>query len=610
MRQPIQLLCSLFLAALIGAGGPGNLTPVMAAPAGGGIRSRAIVLPAGRSTKLSFQRLKRVELIEPELLEVIVASLHELSIYGKKGGTTTVFVWDSAGMHQIEVTVTSPSAADTTAENLRRVLGPRLTYTVSGDKVLVVEGQLPLEEAERAHSILQAAASGEVQVLDLVRVEGTQGPASLAAATALQKMLGEELQYLVWNDRTLLVQGTVGTEAELARVNKVLTAAESKELKIVNMVEYEESQARPPVEEIAQAVGEQFRVWRVQGQTVAVDGIVESKAELENIDKVLQAFATRAKVLNLVQVLEPRPTINEDVALMQNALGNSLQVRPLGSEALAVEGMVANADELLRVQALMASVPVHYKVVDGLRVATPDKIQVMIHARVVEVSRGKMARYGANWGQLATRNNEIVFVDQPVLMQAEGGVRSALTIGAQLEALAQQNVARVLAEPNLLLDDGAEGEILVGGEIPVPIAQPGGGGVATVTVEWKTFGVHLKVKADVLPSGEKVQLRVMPEVSSLDYANAVTLTGFVLPAVRTRKADTQVTMPSGNTLLIGGLLSSEDARTVRSIPLISKIPIIGELFKRREFISGESELVFIITPEIMDVADKDPGEEQ
>jgi Flp pilus assembly secretin CpaC len=597
-------LRSLLLVAVLWPAVTGTVAPVAASPDSGSSRSRsrAIVLPVGRSIMLNFQRMKRVEVIEPALLEVIVASLNDLSVYGKKAGGTTLFVWDNLGMHQIEVTVTAPSAAELAAENLRRILGPRLSYTISGEKVLVVEGSLPLEEAERAHTILKAASSEGVQVLDLVRVEGTQGPASLAAATALQKMLGEHLQYLVWNDKTLLVQGTVGTQAELERVNKVLEAAGNKDLKIVNMVEYEESQARPPVEEIAQAVGDQYRVWRVQGRTVAVDGVVSSKAELENLDKLIKAFSGRANVLNLVQVVEPKPTINDDLALMQSALGNTLMVRPLGNEALVVEGTVASDEELKRLRALVASVPVNYKVVDALRVATPDKKQVIIHARVVDINRGKLSRLGVNWGQIAVKNNEIVFIDQPWLAQAEGGAGTVFNIGAQVEALAQQNYARILAQPNLLVDDGAQATILVGGEIPIPVAQTGGGGLATVTVEWKTFGIGLHVEPNILPSGDKLQLKVQPEVSSLDFSNAVTIGGFVLPAMRSRKASTQVTMPSGNTLLIAGLLSSEDAKAVRSLPLISKIPVIGELFKRKEFQTGQSELVIMITPEIVDVS--------
>jgi pilus assembly protein CpaC len=205
-----------------------------------------------------------------------------------------------------------------------------------------------------------------------------------------------------------------------------------------------------------------------------------------------------------------------------------------------------------------------------------------------------------NWGQLEFLNDGTVrFVDQPWLIRAERGVDNVLDFGAQVEALTSQNYAQVLSEPNLLVDDGGEAEIQVGGEIPVPISQPGGGGVSTVTVEWKPFGVLLKIQPTILEDGEKINLKLSPEVSSLDFGNAVTLGGFVIPALRKRTATTVVTMADGNTLVIGGLLQTDDVSTVRAIPLLSKIPIIGELFKRREKQRTESELIISVTPEIV-----------
>ena len=124
--------------------------------------------------------------------------------------------------------------------------------------------------------------------------------------------------------------------------------------------------------------------------------------------------------------------------------------------------------------------------------------------------------------------------------------------------------------------------------------------MGTVTVEWKTFGVKLDIEPSILEGGQRINLKVGPEVSSLDYGNAVTIGGFVLPAMRSRRATTVVTVGNGQTLLIAGLLQSQDTKVVRKIPLIGDIPIIGELFKRREFQTGQNELVIMVTPEIVE----------
>ncbi len=562
---------------------------------------RTMVLPVGRSVLLHFNRMKRVEVIEPEKVEVVVASLHDLSVYGRQEGDTTVYVWDKLGVHQIEVTITAPAPAETLVTDLRRVLGNRLTYTPSGDRVVVVEGVLPPAEADRAHQIIKATTTGEVQVVDLVRPEGTADSLAVQTAEALRRVLGEDLEYVVWNDKTVLVRGALGDQARLEQNRKVLEAATTSDVRIVDLMEYEEPQAVPPVEEIANAVGDRFQVWRVQGRTVAVDGTVASRAELDNLNKILQAFDTQAKVINLVQVVEPKPTINEYQALVQAALGDSIQVQPLNGNALVIKGNLATPEALADVRNLLANLDVDYQLIDTLRVAPAEKRRVLVRVRVIDVNRTEMEKLGVEHGQIAVdvASGALEFVTQPFWTWLEGGVDNVFDFGAQVDALVQNNLAKVLSEPNLLVDDGAQADILVGGEIPIPISSGGAGGLQTVTVEWKEFGVRLEVEPTILEGGEKLNLKVAPEVSSLDYGNAITIGGFQLPALRSRKATTEVTVADRQSLILGGLLQSTDAKTIRKIPLLGDIPIIGELFKHRDFQENKSELVIAVTPEIV-----------
>jgi Flp pilus assembly secretin CpaC len=565
---------------------------------------RSTILSVGRGVMMHFQRMKRVEVVEPAMVEVVVASLNDLSVYGRKEGATTIYVWDRLGIHQIEVTVSEQAPTEGLVQDMRRVLGNRLTYTPTSDRVLVIEGVLPPEEADRAHLILKAAAGPNVQIVDMVRTEGETGPVATQAAQSLRKVLGEDLEYVVWNNKTVIVRGTLGDQARLTQARKVIEAAKSPELNIVDLVEYEEPQAVPPLDAIAKAAGDKFQVWRIQGKTVAVDGTVATQAELANLTKILAAFDGQATIVNLVQVVEAKPTINEAMTLVQAALGSKLVVRPLGNQALVLEGTLPSDAELTAVRDMIKTLKVDYQLIDTLRVALPEKRQVMVHVRVVDINRTALDKLGANYGQLAFNTDGTVsFVNQPFWVQLERSINNIFTFGAQVDALAQRNLAKVLSEPNLLVDDGGKANILVGGEIPIPVSS--GTGVASITVEWKPFGVKLEVEPNILESGSKINLKVSPEVSALDFGNAITVNGFVLPAMRTRKASTVVTMESGRTLVLGGLLQSQDTKNVNKIPLLSSIPIIGELFKHRDFQEGKSELVISVTPEIVN-ADKQP----
>lgn len=580
----------------------GLASPVAtAAPLGSNIRSsRSVVLPVGRSILLHFQRMKRVEVIEPELADVVVASLNDLSLYGKKGGETTVYIWDMIGIHQLEVSITATSRAEALVQSLRNVLGPRLTYTTYGDSTVIVEGTLPGPDAERARSILLASEQSSVRIVNLVRSDTDTTSGATAIAEALRRVLGDKPQYTVWNDNTVLVQGTLGGQAELDRARRLLVAAGTGAVKVVDLLEVDETVGQAPVEDISRALGDRFRVWQIQGRAVAVEGTVSSAAEAADVGKILETFGTQAKIVNLVRVVEPRPDINTSLAMLQQLVGTKLSVRPLNDQTLALEGTVATDEDLKRVRDTVAKYPVPYQVVDLLRVALPEKRQIICHVRVVDINKAELSRLGVNWGQLSIKDDTVSFVDQPWLVQTEGGLNNMLRLGAQIDALATDNRARILAEPNLMVDDGGKANMLVGGELPIPLAQSGGGGVSTVTVEWKQYGVLLDIEPKILESGDKINVRVAPEVSSLDFTNGVTISGFVLPALRTRKASTVVTVADGEALVIGGLLSSEDSKVVRKIPLLGDLPIIGKLFTRKEFQTGQTELIIMVTPEIVD----------
>jgi pilus assembly protein CpaC len=162
-----------------------------------------------------------------------------------------------------------------------------------------------------------------------------------------------------------------------------------------------------------------------------------------------------------------------------------------------------------------------------------------------------------------------------------------------LNLLAERNLLRLLAEPNLLAKSGEEASFLAGGELPIPVVTAN-----SVKVEFKEFGVRLTFTPEVTETGA-IQLTVSPEVSSLDFSNAVTLAGFAIPGLRTRKADTTVELQDGETLIIGGLFSQEMTKVAARIPMVSDIPVLGDLFKSDSFQKGETELLVLVSPALV-----------
>jgi Flp pilus assembly secretin CpaC len=171
-------------------------------------------------------------------------------------------------------------------------------------------------------------------------------------------------------------------------------------------------------------------------------------------------------------------------------------------------------------------------------------------------------------------------------------------IQAMIHAAITNGVVHILAEPNVVAASGQEATFLSGGEIPVPIASAGTTGGTTVTIEWKEFGIKVGFLPTIVDTGV-INLQVSPEVSNLDYNNAVEISGFSIPAIRSRKAETTVELRDQETLVIGGLLYEEESKERTMIPLLGHIPLLGYLFSDTQNVKTTSELVIVVTPHIV-----------
>jgi len=240
--------------------------------------------------------------------------------------------------------------------------------------------------------------------------------------------------------------------------------------------------------------------------------------------------------------------------------------------------------------------------------------QVMLRVRFAEVSRSAMQEIGASyildqfksdWDARATtqqfsapdfdsdKPGRVTFSDflNIFLFNSKHGV------GTVIRALQNKGLFQSLAEPNLIASNGKEASFLAGGEYPYPVVQPGGSGNA-VTIMFKEFGVRLNFTPTVL-SGDMISLKVRPEVSALDFSNAITLEGFRVPALSTRRTETEVELQDGQTFAIAGLMNNTLNNTMSKIPGIGDIPVLGYLFRSRAYQKQQTELVVMITPQIV-----------
>jgi pilus assembly protein CpaC len=170
--------------------------------------------------------------------------------------------------------------------------------------------------------------------------------------------------------------------------------------------------------------------------------------------------------------------------------------------------------------------------------------------------------------------------------------RPDIHLGTVIRALQTKNLLQILAEPNLIAVNGKESSFLAGGEFPFPIVQPGQ--LTSVTIQFKEFGVRLRFTPGIMPNGN-IHLRVIPEVSALDFANALSISGFTIPALSTRRADTEFEVQDGQSFVIAGLMDNRVTDVMNKLPGLGDIPILGNFFKSKSAQRSNSELMVLCT---------------
>ncbi len=242
--------------------------------------------------------------------------------------------------------------------------------------------------------------------------------------------------------------------------------------------------------------------------------------------------------------------------------------------------------------------------------------QVLLRVRFAEVSRNALQELGASvfsdgnnnyWGRTTTQQFSAPFFDKNSPDLGKALVFSDYLnlflfdaknqLGAVIKALQSKGVFQSLAEPNLVALNGKEASFLAGGEFPYPVVQGAAGGNA-VTIMFKEFGIRLNFTPTVL-GGDLINLKLKPEVSSLDFSNGVIVEGFRVPALSSRRADTEVELRDGQTFAIAGLMNNTALQSMRKVPGLGDIPVLGNLFRSRSYQKDQTELVVMVTPTIL-----------
>jgi len=311
--------------------------------------------------------------------------------------------------------------------------------------------------------------------------------------------------------------------------------------------------------------------------------------------------------------------------ILKETFPNEPIVPESSRESLSLNGVISSKEVGDRAVALAG--PFAKNVVNNMQLGNPPvEKQILLRVKFAELDRNKAEQYGINWISQAGQTNFFASTQQSGISSTTAGgpgaqntisIASALNIfafdpklnlGAFIQALQSESILQILAEPNLVTTNGKEAYFLVGGEFPVPVLQ-GGGSAGAVTVQFKEFGIRLRFTPVVTGNGT-IKLHLTQEVSTIDTADGVTFNGFVIPAIATRRTESDVELGDGQSFAVSGLLDNRDTESFSKLPFLSSIPVLGALFKSKNVNKTRTELVLLVTPQVtMPLGPSDPRPE-
>lgn len=314
----------------------------------------------------------------------------------------------------------------------------------------------------------------------------------------------------------------------------------------------------------------------------------------------------------------------------------SVQVEPEQGRVLATGSVTSKAvaDDVLKMAGAYSK-----DVVNSMTINAPHEKQIMLKVQFCEVDRVKLEQFGFNIlstgatntiGTISTQQFGAPSLGTGALITGTIGqpgkgfttslsasnllniflYRPDLNLGATIQDLQQRNLLQILAEPNVMARSGETAKFLAGGEFPYPVVQGGTGVNSTaVTIEFKPYGVKLDFTGTII--GDVIRMKIAPEVSALDYTNSVTINGTVVPAISTRRAETNIELRNGQSFGMAGLLDKRTTVQLSKVPGIGDVPILGNLFRSKNVNRTTTELLVIVTPVLVDpVMEQTPPPQQ
>jgi len=347
-------------------------------------------------------------------------------------------------------------------------------------------------------------------------------------------------------------------------------------------------------------------------RSIVVRGNVPDGSRFEELTDVLGRFEQFAKqsgyvIVNAVTVSRPIGDLRTTVSQLPG--GSGVRIDPDGHGNVIISGHVRDTAQEQAILNRVRGYAGPYLSADGKlidRLSTDTTSQVSIKVYVLEADKTALQDLGVQLQSATFLPDGKTYVLTPPsfpAVESPVGPGKALTTGPffrtvtlapTLNLILQEGHARVLSSPNLVTTPGSEATFLVGGEIPIPYST----GLGNIAIEYKDFGVKLKVTPNVLGNGG-IEAKIAPEISDLDFADGVRINGFLIPALKESRLATDVVAQPGESIIMGGLLRRLETRTINKVPGLADIPILGNLFKSTNYQNQTTDVVFVMTPELI-----------
>jgi pilus assembly protein CpaC len=358
------------------------------------------------------------------------------------------------------------------------------------------------------------------------------------------------------------------------------------------------------------------------GKSIILRGTVEDGQQFQRLNEIVSrfsglvaqgSFSGTATVVNAVTVTRPLGALQAELSSIPGA--SDIRLDPDGKGNVILSGTVRDQVDEERLLNRARGLSGAYLSADGRvidRLTTESNSQISIKTYVLEVDKSGLSQLGVALGSTylaaggdassvtSIQGPQFNFFEYPGTSTVPGGAlkvgawaRSSL-LAATLSLLIESGHSRILASPNLVTTPGKNATFLVGGSVAIPLNAGNG----ATSVVFQPYGVQLNVTPTILGNGG-IETKIEPEVSELDYANGTSVSGTTVPGLKISRLSTDVITHSGESIVMGGLLRRQDDRTIQKVPGLSALPIIGKLFTSTNYVHRESDVIFVMTPEVI-----------